>query len=121
MRSSRWFASWLAVAVSVLALLAVGMGPSTSGLDRAGDGARLQHVTVDHDAVVPVRPVAERSFLDVRQVPSKLLLAWIGVLLCAALRIATAGRTIAVRVRAAGATVPTRRRFVRGPPALALA
>ena len=117
MRSSRWFASWLAAAVSVLALLAVGMGPSTSGLDRAGDGARLQHVTVDHDAVVPVRPVAERSFLDVRQ----LLLAWIGVLLCAALRIATAGRTIAVRVRAAGATVPTRRRFVRGPPALALA
>ena len=120
MRSLRWFASWFAAAVSVLALLAVGVGPSSAGFERVGDGARLSHVTVDHDAVVPARPMAERAPLDVRQLPGNLLLAWIAVLLFAALRVATAGRTIALRVWAAGATVPTRRRFVRGPPAFAI-
>jgi hypothetical protein len=120
-RSSRRCAIWFAAAVSVLALLALGAGAASPGTHRADAGARLQHVAVDHDAVVPARPAAERSLLDVWQVPGKLLLAWVGVLLCAALRVATAGRTIPRRVGAAGSSVPTRRRFVRGPPALALA
>lgn len=121
MRISRRCAIWFAAAVSVLAFASAGLVRAESGGAASGGGERLHHVVADPDAVAPARPAAERSPLDLRQVTGKLLLGWIAILLCAALRVATAGRTIPMRVQRAGSTVPTRRRFVRGPPAPAFA
>lgn len=119
MTSFRGRAIWFAAAVSVFILAVAG---SALSVERAASSESRQitahQVVADHDAVVSARPVADRSPLDLRQLHSRLLLlAWVGVLLVAALLARTAGRTIEVRSRRVGLPPPTRQRFVRGPPA----
>lgn len=110
----------LAAAVSVFVLATVG---TVMSVDRAtgSEPSRISahQLVADHDALVSARPVADRSVLDLRQVHSKLLLlAWIGVLLVAALLARTAGRSVELRTLRSGSVVSIRHRFDRGPPAV---
>lgn len=110
-----------AAVVSVF-LLAIGGTLVTMSGGPSSESSRVtaHQVVADHDVVVSARPVADRTPLDLRSLHTKLLfLAWIGVLLAAASVARTAGRTIELRTRRAGSPPATRRRFDRGPPALA--
>ncbi|MGN6696486.1 MAG: hypothetical protein ACTHN0_20065 [Aquihabitans sp.] len=112
-------AIWFAAVVSVFVL---GVAGSVLSMHAASTSEptriRAHEVVADHDAVVAVRPVADRSPLDLRSLHSKLLLlAWIGVLVVAALLVRTAGRTIDVRTRGTRRAAWTRHAFDRGPPA----
>lgn len=112
-----------AAAVSFLAFATVGAALSLGGQSSTAAGRVSAHqVVADHDAVVSARPLADRSPFDLRQVHSKLLLlAWVSVLLGAALLARTAGRVIEAGARRAGSAAPLRRRFDRGPPAASFA
>jgi hypothetical protein len=82
----------------------------------------VHQVVADHDAVVPVRPVAERPVLELREVhPSFLLLAWVSALLIAGELARRTGRAVEHRRMRAGSAVPPRHRVDRGPPARSFA
>lgn len=110
-------AIWLAIAASMLAFASTG-APLVRDAPTADPGRASIHQVVDHDAVVSARPQVERSPLDLQPGHSRLLmLAWVSVLLGAALLARTAGRSVEVHARRAGSAAPPRRRFDRGPPA----
>ena len=112
-------AIWVAAVVSVFCFALAGSVLSVrASADSEPTRVSAHQIVADHDAVVAARPLADRSPLDLRQVHSKLLLlAWVGVLLVAAVLARTAGRTIEVRTRRSGAPPWHRHAFVRGPPA----
>jgi hypothetical protein len=116
-------AIWIAAAVSIL-VLSVGGALASGGPSFGPDSGptSVHQVVADHDAVVSSRAAVERTSLDLRQVHSKaLLLAWLGVLLGAALLARTAGRTIEVRTRRSGSAVATQPCSDRGPPRVSFA
>lgn len=120
MTLSRRRAISFAAAVSVFLLATVG-GAWTLDRSTGSEPSRItsHQVIADHDALVSARPLADRSPLDLRQDHSKLLLlAWIGVLLVAALLARTAGRAVELRALRSGSVVSIRHRFDRGPPAV---
>lgn len=123
MTSSRRRALWFAAAVSVFLLAVIGTVLSVDRSTGSEPSRYTAHqVVADHDALVSARPLADRSPLDLRQVHSKLLLlAWIGVLLVAALLARTAGRAVELRTLRSGSVVSIRHRFDRGPPAVSFA
>jgi hypothetical protein len=110
-----------AAAVSVFVLAVVGTALSVERGSSSGPSRVTAHqVVADHDGIASVRPLADRSVLDLRQVHSRLLLlAWVGVLLAAALLAHTSGRAVELRTLRSGSVVATRQRYDRGPPAAA--
>lgn len=118
-RRAIWFAAVVSVFVLGVAGSVLSMSASTSSEPTR---IRAHEVVADHDAVVAARPVADRSPLDIRTLHSKLLLlAWVGVLVIAAVLVRTAGRTIEVRARGSRRATWTRHAFDRGPPAASFA
>lgn len=113
----------IAVAVVIL-LLALASTSFADGGSAGSDGGRaaFHAIAADHEAVVGSRPVVDRSPLDLRPAPSKLLLlAWVALLLVASLLARAAGRTVEERSWCAGSHEGDRARSTRGPPLAVLA
>jgi hypothetical protein len=108
--------------VSVVVLSVTGATRSSHTASTSEPSQIRTHVVADHDAVVAVRPLADRSPLDLRSLHSKLLLlAWVGVLVATALLGRATGRSMQVRTRRARRASGTRPSFDRGPPAASFA
>jgi hypothetical protein len=121
-RSLRWRATWVAAAVSILALAVTGAahGPAEQRSDARTAG--IHQMVADHEAVVPGRIGAARSPLDLRSLPTELLLlAWIGALLAATLLATADARALRSRAHRVPSAVATRARLDRGPPVRAFA
>lgn len=114
------------VSAAVVSVFILGLAGSVLATHAASESepsrVRAHEVIADHDAVVAGRPIADRSPIDLRSLHSKvLLLAWIGLLVVAALLVRTAGRTIEVRTRGTRRAAWARHAFDRGPPAASFA
>jgi len=107
--------------IAAVGLLLAGAS-AAPGRDRpSSNRSAVVQARADHGDAVAVRPLVDRSALDVRQEPSRLLsLGWAAAAAAVALGLGLVTRV----VTRAGCVVLARRRerrFDRGPPALAFA